>query len=122
MLKCFRRNNRKPQRIRFAACTALGLYLLTLFAVPMLHTHGCEHAVQTCCHDHPAPDSKHVPVPDSDDSCPVCEFAHHVISFFMISEPLIGQTNSVDEVWVTISIPSVAHATALPPCRAPPVV
>ena len=120
MLGRSRNNNRKPRWSRFVVCAALGLYLPTLVSVPMLHTHGCEHDVKVCCNGHPA--SGHIPAPDSDDSCLACEFAHLVIPFFMISEPLVWRTDIVDEICVTVSVPSVAHATALPPCRAPPAV
>ena len=114
-------NNRKPQWSRFISCAVLGLYLLTLFAVPMLHTHGCEHEVQTCCSEHSDSVPSHVPIPDSDDSCPVCEFANLIIPFFTVSEPFVWRTDIAGEVYVTISALPVAYAIILPPCRAPPV-
>ena len=117
----FCRNNRKPQRIRIASCAALGLYLLTLVAVPMLHTHGGEHDVKICCREHPVPPPCHIPAPNSDDSCPVCEFANLVIPFTTVFEPLMERIDIVDEVCIAASIPTVAYAAALPSCRAPPI-
>ena len=115
-------DNRKPQWVRLVSCTALVFYLFTLVAVPMLHTHGGGHEAKNCCGEPPTPDSSRVPTPDSDDSCPVCEFAHLVVPFFTHSEPLIWRADTVEEIYSTLLIPSVASVTALPPCRAPPMI
>ena len=120
MCSQFRSNNWKPQWCRFLACAALGGYLFTLFAAPVLHTHGCTHDVKTCCNEHS--DSVPAQAPDSDDSCSVCEFARLVIPFFIVSEPLMWRADVVDEACVTVSFSRVACVAVLPPCRAPPVV
>jgi hypothetical protein len=116
----FFRDNWKPLWSRFISCVALCGYLFPLFAVPMLHTHGCDHEVKTCCTEHADPAPLHSP--DSDHSCPSCEFATLIIPCFTVSEKLVWQTDIVDKVCVPVSIPSVACAIILPPCRAPPVV
>ena len=110
--------NQKPFWSRFISCAALGLYVFALVAMPALHGHSCEHPAETCCNH-----SEHVPdVPLSDDPCPICEFAHLAIPFFVISEPLLLQADIVVQISFTVSIPLVADAAVLPPCRAPPVL
>ena len=119
MRRQFHRNDRKSPWNRFTSCAALTLYLFALVVIPALHGHDCENGTATCCeHSETIPDQNSVPV----DSCPICEFVHLVVPFFTVSEPLLYRTDIVDEVCVVVSIPSVAHATILPPCRAPPVI
>jgi hypothetical protein len=113
--------NRKSFWNRFAACAALGLYVFALVVMPALHGHSCGHhadTTDTCCqHSEHAPD-----VPLSDDPCPICEFAHLAIPFFVMSEPLLLQMDIVAQISFTVSIPLVADAAILPTCRAPPVL
>jgi hypothetical protein len=102
---------------RFTSCAVLGLYVLALVVLPALHGHGCEQDAATCC-EH----SESSPIfPVSSDTCSICEFAHLAIPFFEISEPLPLQADTCSEIFFTVSIPSVAEVTVLPPCRAPPV-
>ena len=117
MSKQFHCEDQKPFWNRFISCTALGLYVCACVAMPALHGHSCEHPAETCCeHSESAPD-----IPAADDPCPICEFAHLVVPFFVFSEPLLLQAVSVSQISFTVSIPLVADAAALPPCRAPPV-
>ena len=117
MRKRFFHNNRKPIGSRFVSCIALGLYVLALVVLPALHGHGCEHDTATCCKHSESPPI----LPVSNDSCSICEFAYLAIPFFEISEPPLFQADINSEISFTVSIPSVAEATLLPPCRAPPV-
>jgi hypothetical protein len=118
MFERFRRNNRMPLWSRLVSCAALGLYLFALVILPAMHGHSCEHAADTCCgHSESAPQH----VPDADD-CPICEFALLAVPYFTVAEPLLWQAESVSDVSFVVSIPSVADVTALPPCRAPPVI
>ena len=105
-------------RYRLISCVALGLYVFALVVLPGLHGHGCDHPVETCCeHSESTPD-----LPDSDDACPICEFAVLAVPFLTASDPLLWQPDTVSEISFTLSIPPVADATDLPPCRAPPIV
>ena len=118
MMKRHCGKNRNPFRNRFVSCAALGLYVFALIVLPGLHGHNCERPVETCCeHSEPAPC-----LPNSDDSCPICEFAVLVVPFFVVAEPLLWRVDAVSEISFTLSIPPVANVTDLPPCRAPPVV
>ena len=115
----FRRNNRKPLWGRFVSCTVLGLYLCALVAAPALHWHAFEHNVVSYGEQS---SSESTPVPDSEDTCPLCEFLRAAIPYFVDAEPFQLQTDTVAETYSTVSNPLVAYATVLPPCRAPPVV
>jgi len=110
--------NWKPLWDRFVACAVLGLYTFALIVLPALHGHGCEVNADTCC-EHSDTDST---LPVQDDSCSICEFAWLTVPFCMIDEPLLSQADICSEISYTISLPSVADGTLLPPCRAPPVL
>ena len=118
MIGQFCGKNRNLFRNRWVSCAALGLYAFALIILPVLHEHGCDHPTETCCgHSEPAPS-----LPDSSDSCPICEFAVLAVPFLTASEPLLWQPDTISEISSTLSIPPVAGVTDLPPCRAPPVV
>ena len=103
---------------RSVSCAVLGLYAFILTVIPILHNHGCEHPDETCCeHSDPGPT-----IPDSDDSCLICEFAVLAVPYLMVSESLVWQPDVVSEICLTLSIPPVADVTDIPPCRAPPVI
>jgi hypothetical protein len=121
MVQRYRSANQTPLGSRLVSCVALGVYLVALVVMPAWHGHACEHehTTETCCeHSDHVPDSP----PVSDNSCPICEFAHLAVPFHTIAEPLLWQADIVSEISFAVSIPSVGHATALPPCRAPPVL
>ena len=114
-MKRFRCENRNLLRHRFISCATLGLYAFALIVLPVFHEHGCDHSVETCCdHSEPVPS-------DSDDSCPICEFAVLAVPFLAVPEPLLWQADAASEISLTLLILPVADVTDLPPCRAPPV-
>ena len=112
MLGRLHTNNRKPQWNRFVSCAALGLCLFALVAMPALDQHIFHHSAVTY--------SEHSS--DSENTCPICQFVRLVTPYFVDIELVPLPTDIVVETCLTVSIPSVAYATALPPCRAPPVV
>jgi hypothetical protein len=111
MFKRFRCENRKPVWSRFVSCAAIGLYVFALVVMPAVdvYNHGCRAEVNG-------------EQSNSEKDCPICEFARLVVPFFVVADPFVLQTDTGVEICFTISIPSVVSATALPPCRAPPVV
>jgi len=119
MLKQDHHTSRKPLWFRFVSCVAFGFYLFALVAMPALDRLVFHHAVTPSEH---YSDSDSTPVSDSENSCPICKFVQCAIPFFAVSDPLVQQIDAVSEVCLTVSIPSVIHAAALPPCRAPPTV
>ena len=98
------------------SCAALGLYVLTLVAMPALHEYVHDHLAEPC---HERSDSG-IPVPE--DTCPLCELARSVTPFVAIDEPLPLQTGIVSEMSFAAAIPPVVGVITLPPCRAPPVL
>ncbi|MDR0326805.1 MAG: hypothetical protein LBI05_00765 [Planctomycetaceae bacterium] len=120
MVARFRNKNRKSLWSRLVTYAALGLYLFALVILPALHRLCCEHTHAASCCEH----SEHTPQPthDSDDSCPICEFAQLVVPYWTVSEPLLRQPDIGFTISFILLAPSVAHATILPPCRAPPAV
>jgi hypothetical protein len=118
MLKQDHRTSQKPLWFRFISCAVFGFYLFALVAMPALDQLVFHHAVT--CSEHSS-DSDSTPVSDSENSCPICKFVQLAVPFFEVSDPLIGQWDTVSEVYLTVAIPSVAHAAALPACRAPPM-
>jgi hypothetical protein len=117
MTKRFRGKNRNSFLNRILSCIALVLYSLALIAMPVMHVHGCEHDTDSCCgHSHS------VPTLDNGEVCPICEFAHLTVPFFTVTEPLLGQSNTVFSISLPVSIPPVIQIAALPPSRAPPVI
>ena len=119
MLAQFRTNNRKPKWSRFISCTVLGFYLCALVAAPALHWHLFEHSAISYSEQS---DTGHVPVPNSENDCPLCEFLRAAVPFFVDYKPVLLQTDVVVKTYFTVSNPPVAYVTILPPCRAPPVV
>ena len=118
MLAQFRINNRKPQWNRFISCAVLGLYLCALVAAPAVHWHVFDHNVEISSEQ----SSTSIPDPDSEDTCPLCEFLRAAVPFFVDYKPVPLQTDVVAETYFTVSNPLVAYVTVLPPCRAPPSV
>ena len=93
--------------------------MLALVVLPVLDRYVFDHSI--AAYSSRSPDSGRVPVPNSENSCPICQFVHQAIPFFEVSDPLVWQVDIVAEAYVAISIPSVLYITALPPSRAPPV-
>jgi len=91
--------------------------MFAFVVLPAFHGHGCESSIETCC-EHPDTESS-FPVPE--DSCLICEFARLTVPFCVIDTPHLSQEDIGSELSFTISRPSVADATILPPCRASPV-
>ena len=104
---------------RLISCAALSLYVCALVVMPAVHGHSCEHQATTCCEHHSESDSD-LPVPE--DTCSLCEFVRLAIPFVVIDLPVPLQAEIGCDLSFTISIPSVADAAILPPCRAPPAV
>ena len=111
MCKRFRCENRKPVWNRFVSCAVIGLYMFALVVMPAVdvYNHGCRAAMGS-------------EQSDSEKDCPICEFARLAVPFFVVADPFVLQTDTGIEICFTFPIPSVANVTALPPCRAPPVV
>ena len=104
---------------RFGAgtsCAVLGLYVLALVATPALHGQIHDLLIEPCCEqsdcDHPIPE----------DTCSLCEFVRAAIPFTMVDGLPTLQPDIIAYTSFAISIPPVADATILPPCRAPPVL
>ena len=108
MLTRFRSENRKPGWGRFVTCAVLVLYLFAFVVLPVLHER---------LHSGFASTSSLV----SGDSCPLCKFVRVAVPYFASPDLFDGQSETVAQAFFFISIPSVADATALPLCRAPPV-
>jgi hypothetical protein len=119
MVRRFRSENQKLRWNRMVSCAVLGVYLLAFVLLPTVHGYICTNTAKTSCQQsHSAP----LQEPVSGDSCPICEFAHLIIPFFTVAEPLLWQPDTVAEVCFTTPIPPVVYAAALPPCRAPPIL
>ena len=92
-----------------------GLYVLTLVATPALHGQIHDFFIEPCCEqtdcDHPIPEG----------TCLLCEFVRVTVPFTTIDGLPTLQPDIVAYIPYTVAIPSVADATILPPCRAPPV-
>ena len=119
MFAQFRTNNRKPQWSRFISCAVLGLYLCALVAAPALHWHLFDHSAVSYS-EQSSSDSNSTP--DSEDTCPLCEFLQAAVPFFVDYKPVLLQTDVVVKTYFTVSNPLVAYVTVLPPSRAPPSV
>jgi len=115
----FRNSNRKQQWRGFISSTVLGLYLLALVVAPALHWHLFDHSAVSYS-EHSSSDSNSTP--DSEDTCPLCQFVRAAIPYFVDAEPFQLQMDTVAETCFTVSNPLVAYITVLPPCRAPPSV
>jgi len=101
---------------RFIACTVLVLYTLAVVVIPSVHKHGFGFfGAEICC------GQTADPTPDDSD-CIICLFSHVAVSFSLVDDPLPLLADVAILISLMASLPPVADdATALPPCRAPPV-
>ena len=116
MFKRFFHKNCNPLRNRFVACAAVGLYIATFAAITALDEYA--YCIEPCleCFD----DDREFEPPSPEKTDPLCEFLRLSVPFFMADVPLLLQTGIGSKNSFPILIPSVADATILPPCRAPP--
>ena len=111
-----------PKRQRynqFIACTVLVLCLSALVAAPALHEYLFNHTI-AILGEQSSSETGHVP--EEEGSCPLCEFLRLAIPHFVDAKPFQLQTGTLAEKTFPVSIPAVACADVLPPCRAPPCV
>ncbi|MCL2119119.1 MAG: hypothetical protein FWH27_11905 [Planctomycetaceae bacterium] len=109
MFKRFRDKNRKPGWSRFISCAVLGFYLFAFVVLPAAH--GFWHS-----------NSTPVSILDSGNACPICKLDRLAIPLFTAPDLTVMPSETVAKVSLCVSIPPVADATALPSCRAPPVL
>jgi len=91
--------------------------MFTLAAVPTLDEYA--YCIEPCFEHFDDEPEFEPPAPEEAD--PICELLRLSVPFFTDDVPSLLQTGIDFNHSFPVLIPSVADATILPPCRAPPV-
>ena len=117
MFKRFYLKKCDPIRSRLTACAVVGLYMFTLIVIPSWDTYGyfveSDSAYSGSSHEFEPP------APESTDL--ISELVRLSVPFFVVGVPFLLTIGVETNISFAVLPPSVANATILPPCRAPPV-